>query len=117
MCGRIHGSYFGDPDRFDSHNIQDTSIRSRSANTLISNNYVDGISLTHGSMNEHHNWTLSAIANFPTNITDICSVCASNKPSYGGMDYFCDVIDQSKDSCSPRQIWGSGQCIGSNIFF
>ena len=118
VCGTIHGSYFGDPDGFDSHNIMDRSIRSRSADTPISGNYVDGISLTHGSMNEHHIWTLSAKVNF-ANPTEICSVCANNKPSYVGMDYSCDVVgtQSCKDNCSPRQIWGSGQCIGNNTFY
>ena len=109
VCGTIRGSYFGNPDGFGLHG--------RSVNTLLNGNYVDGISLTHGSMNEHHIWTLSAIVNFVTNPTDICSVCASNKPSYVGMDYSCDVVDQCKDNCSPRQIWGSGQCIGNNTFY
>ena len=114
VCGTIHGSYFGDPDGFDSH----SSIRSRSGNTPVNGNYVDGISLTHGSMNEHHIWTLSAIVNF-ANPTLICSVCASNKPNYVGMDYSCDVLGTRacKSGCSPRQIWGSGQCIGNNTFY
>ena len=112
VCGTIHGSYFGDPDGFDSH----SSIRFRSADTPINGNYVDGISLTHGSMYEHHIWTLSAIVNF-ANPTDICSVCASNKPSYVGMDYSCDVVERCKVNCSPRQIWVSGQCIGNNTFY
>ena len=112
VCGTIHGSYFGDPDGFDSH----SSIRSRFADTLINRNYVDGISLTHGSMNKHHIWTLSAIVNFKHN-SERCSVCASNKPSYVGMDYSCDVVERCKSNCSPRQIWGSGQCIGSNTFY
>ena len=114
VCGTIHGSYYGDPDGFDSH----STIRSRSADTPINYNYVDGISLTHGSMYEHHIWTLSAIVNF-VNPTDICSVCTSNKPSYVGMDYSCDVVGTQKCGigCSPRQIWGSGQCIGNNTFY
>ena len=113
VCGTIHGSYLGDPDGFDSH----STIRSRSATTPLNGNYVDGISLTHGSMNEHHIWTFSAIVNFATNPTDICSVCAGNKPSYVGMDYSCDVVEHCKGNCSPRQIWGSGQCIGNNTFY
>ena len=110
VCGTIYGSYFGDPDGFGLHGL-------RSANTSLNGNYVDGISLTHGSMNEHHIWTLSAIVNFATNPTDICSVCANNKPSYVGMDYSCDVVEHCKGNCSPRQIWGNGQCIGNNTFY
>ena len=109
VCGTIHGSYYGDPDGFGLHGL-------RYANTPINGNYVDGISLTHGSMNEHHIWTLSAIVNF-VNPTDMCSVCASNKPSYVGMDYSCDVVERCRSNCSPRQIWGSGQCIGNNTFY
>ena len=112
VCGTIHGSYYGDPDGFDSY----STIRSRSADTPINDNYVDGISLTHGSMNEHHIWTLSAIVNF-ANPTDMCSVCVNNKPSYVGMDYSCVVVEQCRGSCRSRQIWGSGQCIGSNTFY
>ena len=119
VCGTIHGSYYGDPDGFDSHS-KDTTIRTTPpAITPLNGNYVDGISLTHGNMNEHHIWTLSAIVNFATNPADICSVCASNKPSYVGMDYSCDVLGTRacKSGCSPRQIWGTGQCIGNNTFY
>ena len=112
MCGTIHGSYFGDPDGFNSH----SSIRSRSSDTPLNGNYVDGISLTHGSMSKHHIWTLSAIVNF-ANPTDMCSVCDDNKPSYVGMDYSCDVVERCKGNCSPRQIWGSVRCIGNNTFY
>ena len=112
VCGTIHGSYFGNPDGFDSH----SSIRSRSANTPLNDNYVDGISLTHGSFSEHRIWTLTATVDF-ANPTDICSVCASNKPIYVGMDYFCDVVKECNSNCSPRQIWDSGQCIGNNTFY
>ena len=113
VCGTIHGSYFGDPDGFDSHS------HIRSADISLNGNYVDGISLTHGSMKEHHIWTLSAIVNFATNPPDICSVCTSNKPNFVGMDYSCDVVGTQKCGigCSPRQIWGSGQCIGNNTFY
>jgi len=45
-------------------------------------------------------------------------VCDSNKPSYVGMDYSCGAVEEcSINSCSPRQIWGSGQCIGNNTFY
>ena len=69
-------------------------------------------------MNEHHIWTLSAIVNF-ANPAVICSVCASNKPSYVGMDYSCDVLgtQSCKNNSGLRQIWGSGQCIGNNTFY
>ena len=113
VCGTIHGSYFGEPDGLNSY----TSVRSRSAGTPLNGNYVDGISLTHGSMYEHHIWTLSAIVNFATNPTDVCSICDDNKPSYVGMDYSCDVVERCNGNCSPRQIWGSGQCIGNNTFY
>ena len=112
VCGTIHGSYFGDPDGFGLHGL-------RSANTPLKGNYVDGISLTHGSMNEHHIWTFSAIVNYDSNPTDICSVCARIKPNYVGLDYSCDVLGTQpcRNNCSPRQIWGSGQCIGNITFY
>ena len=69
-------------------------------------------------MNEHHIWTLSAIVNFANNPTDICSICTSNKPSYVGMNYSCDVlVEQCKGNCSPRQIWCSDECIGNSTVY
>ena len=67
-------------------------------------------------MNKHHIWTLSAIVNF-ANPTDTCSVCKDNKLSYVGMDYSCDVVEQCRDSCSPRQICDDNQCKGSNTLY
>ena len=111
VCGTIHGSYFGNPDGFVSH----SSIRPipPATKTPLNGNYVDGISLTHG-MKEHHIWTLSATIK-PTG--ECPSVCDKNKPTYVGMDYSCDVVDECKINCSPRQIWGSDQCIGNNTFY
>ena len=60
---------------------------------------------------------LSAIVNFVINPTDICSVCASNKPSYVGMDYSCDVVGRQRCENNCRLMWGSGQYIGNNKFY
>ena len=49
-------------------------MKPKFTNTPRNANYVDGISLTQGSMNEHHMWTLSAIINFATNPTDVCTI-------------------------------------------
>jgi len=35
------------------------------------------------------------------------------------MDFSCDVVEECfiTNSCSPRQIWRSGQYIGNNTFY
>ena len=89
VCGRIKGYQKGTPDAF----------RRTSSPLNIESNYVDGVSLTHGTSPRQHIWTfvgaISEINKHPqfkcscTN-TDISSMVPP-PPSYVGNDYFCDT--------------------------
>ena len=52
ICGMIRAYQVGTPDSFGG--------RLRTAPITIDNNYVDGISLTHGTSPRHHIWTFAA---------------------------------------------------------
>ena len=87
VCGKILGYQYRTTDAFDNH--------SRSGLLTIDSNYVDGVSLTHGSDPRQHIWTFAAAFDEVRNI----SVCpcshrrfnVSRIPvSFVGQDYFCD---------------------------
>ena len=84
VCGRIIGYQIGHPNSF-------TYSPGRSINT----NYVDGISVTHGSPRQHI-WTFAAgledhyRGNFETCPCVTGSTVGRNIPSFVGQDYFCE---------------------------
>ncbi len=49
VCGKIIAYQYGSPDAF--------AVHGRPPNPTIDSNYVDGISLTHGSTPRKHIWT------------------------------------------------------------
>ena len=86
VCGRITGYQKGTPDAFYNH---------YSRNSFITSAYVDGVSITHGSL-RHHIWTFAA-ANDQMRADQWrcpCSRCNRNftgrVPYFVGNDYFCD---------------------------
>ena len=88
VCGRIKGYQKGSPDAF-----------YRTSSPLnIESNYVDGVSLTHGTSKQHI-WTFAgAISENNENPTSKCPCINTNissmvphPPSYVGKDYFCDT--------------------------
>jgi hypothetical protein len=92
VCGKIIAYQYASPDAFD--------IIYRNHNeTTINDNYVDGISLTHGNPRTHI-WTFAAapderIATAPWSCPCInihnYSGPAAQPPSFVGNDYFCDT--------------------------
>ena len=83
VCGKIIAYQFASPDAF-SH---------RGNVITIDENYVDGISLTHGNP-RHHIWTFAAVAD---ELGSACPCVSSNSirfsspPAFVGEDYFCDT--------------------------
>ena len=92
VCGKIIGYQQKSPDAFH---------RFISGQTTIDSNYVDGISLTHGSSPREHIWTFAAA--LQEDISDpayhrfLCPCANVNNPaptappSFVGYDYFCDT--------------------------
>ena len=93
VCGKIIAYQVGSPNTFAGTN--DSHIRV----TNIDTNYVDGVSLTHGSPRSHI-WTFAAgldeypgsfvYSNCPCTDTTQSS-SATPPPEYVGDDYFCDT--------------------------
>ena len=93
VCGKIIGYQQKSPDAFH---------RFISGQTTIDSNYVDGISLTHGSSPREHIWTFAAALqediSAPANShQSVCPCTNTNNPaptappSFVGQDYFCDT--------------------------
>ena len=94
VCGKIIAYQDASPDAF----------RSRVNNHSIDNNYVDGISLTHGSNPREHIWTFAAALdevgtlpfdNCPCTNTNL-NASASRPPSFVRNDYFCDTASENR---------------------
>ena len=84
VCGRIIGYQIGDPESF-----------TRSPGRSINTNYVDGISVTHGSPRQHI-WTFAAGLEDQQGVhTGTCpcvtrSITGRRIPSFVGQNYFCE---------------------------
>ena len=92
VCGRIEGLIFGAVDGF-----------VRASNADVDGNYVDGVSLTHGTPRQHI-WTFAAT--FTEQST--CS-CSNNIPLSVRNDYFCDTRQRGPNSVA---VWGGTDCDG-----
>ena len=101
VCGRIRGYQFGATAAFHAHNYYNRSIDEQ---------YLDGISLTHGRAGmRQHIWTFAAgineyagdlpLATCPCDTLDYSTV-----PPFVGNDYFCESAETSRwsyiGSCS-----------------
>ena len=91
ICGIVEATWFGFPDGFTGN--------TRSSNTTINDNYVDGISLTYGSTsNRNHIWTFIADGYLTARQS-----CPRNIPDYLGNSYSCLINENlcsSNNSCS-----------------
>ena len=110
VCGRITAYQKGTTDAFNNHYIHNSSI---------SSTYVDGVSVTHGSL-KHHIWTFAA-ANDQMRADQWrcpCSRCDQNftgrVPSFVGNDYFCDsgtlLFPDPKQAYTTNPIWDGSGC-------
>ena len=92
ICGKIVGYQLGLPEAFQ---------QGRS----IDDQYVAGVSLTHGQSPRQHIWTFvnARTEGFNNNDFDICpctrnnSVYTGTLPSFMGEDYFCDTAIRDDD--------------------
>ena len=114
ICGKIIAYQFGSPDAFGTH--------IRPLPNSINDNYVDGISLTHGSP-RHHIWTFAAAldedtSSFPQYNCPCTDTRTKNRathpPTFVGNDYFCDTASKNHFqnnllySCDP--LWDGAGC-------
>ena len=120
VCGKINAYQVGNTDAFDT-------TYGRVSNTDIDSNYVDGVSLTHGSNPRRHIWTFVAAVNDDYQIPAPNSTCQCVRPgdrrimappSFVGMDYFCDTGSQSGAQNgvfhSDDPLWDSAGCASTS---
>ena len=89
VCGRVIGYQYYSPDAFNSYYVN--------RGLTIDDQYVDGVSITHGSSPRKHVWTFGA-GNDESRSTQYECPCARNDtqfrgvvPPFIGQDYFCET--------------------------
>ena len=89
VCGKIVAYQYSSPDAFFS---------TLNSHLTIDQNYVDGISLTHGRNPRKHIWTFAAALdevgthpNCNCHCTNVHKTGSLSPPSFVGNDYFCDT--------------------------
>ena len=117
VCGKIIAYQYISPDAFGDHNLA-------TRNDNIDDNYVDGISLTHGSPRKHI-WTFAAALDEVGTTPYWKSYCPcqniyrtqvkSYPPSFVGNDYFCDTASDvgwefSQIFFSDDPLWDGAGC-------
>ena len=96
VCGKIIGYQQSTPDAFGPYHDN--------RSLTIDDNYVDGISLTHGRNPRKHIWTFAAALHevitggrqFLCPCTNINNPMTIPIPSYVGSDYFCDTASENR---------------------
>ena len=114
VCGTVRIHQQETPDGFQSHN--DQILRN---NQSVNQNYVDGVSLTHGTNpNRIHIWTYTAAMKFGDD-RDRCTICDEKKPFYIGTNFTCTAEYCMKGSCGFEDaIWTDGLlCFGNETFY
>ena len=97
VCGKIIGYQQGSTDAFWAYK--------RNRHLTIDDNYVDGISLTHGHNPRKHIWTFAASLHevIPVSYRQYLCPCTNIHnplsipiPPYVGSDYFCDTASEGQ---------------------
>lgn len=105
VCGRLVGYQFGVTGAFSNANV----------NTTIDDNYVDGISITHGSPRQHI-WTFASAIGEAYNSADVCPCAHTGTifvPEFVGQSYFCETGTNRADHSvlySDDPLWDGQGC-------
>ena len=103
VCGRATGYRIGSPDQF----------RSRGTITSADQNYVDGVSVTHGRP-RNHIWTFTAGHNDRFDCPCSTSTSSQIQPSFVGNNYFCEPESTSGDPLWDGQTCTTSLCCSFN---
>ena len=111
VCGKIIGYQYCTPDAFHPYFYD----RSRT----IDDQYVDGVSLTHGQRPRKHIWTFVAAHDESRSNKYVCPCTKTNAhfsgvvPSFIGQDYFCDTGSTYDARCQfyhADPLWDGSGC-------
>ena len=111
MIGRIYGRLLGSPNAFQPQSFV------RPVNATVEQNYVDGISITHGHP-RNHIWTLATSVSFISPF-NCFSHCNQNKPAFVEENFSCELHQNCgfDDVCHAHNLWSGEQCVGPSIFY
>ena len=109
VCGKIIAYQLGSTDAFKRYDQYNNIVPKE-----IHENYLDGVSLTHGSNPRKHIWSFAAALDEVATIRNSNCKCtksttaadAISPPSFVGDDYFCDTGSANK--------YADGQFYGGN---
>ena len=111
VCGKIIGYHQGLPDAFWPYY--------NNRRLTIDDQYVDGISLTHGHNPRKHIWTFVAALHEVVSNNQLYSICPCTNirntasipiPPYVGSDYFCDTVGVSRYVYPKDPLWDGTGC-------
>ena len=122
VCGKILAYQVGSTDAFGTHAGPGVRVR----NPTIEQNYVDGISLTHGHPRQHI-WTFAAALDEVGTFPSLNCRCTNTNqarrttvpPAFVGGDYFCDTGSDGQFRNSlfygDDPLWDGAGCGPQNI--
>ncbi len=104
VCGRIVSMQYGRPDGFMSFS---SDVRNAKTATL-NDNYVDGVSLTHGKKySRKHIWTFLAL-NVYLFYDEQCNKCACKRPKFiKSRQYTCSFVESCSQSTCHKTYWNN----------
>ena len=98
VCGRVIGYQYGSPDAFNT------------VSSNIDDNYVDGVSITHGAPRQH-------IWSYVADVTESNCPCLSQSIINVGDNYYCESGNPAGSYTSQLytddKLWDGQQCEGS----
>ena len=110
VCGRVIGIQYGEPNAFRPY--------FRDPNRSLEDQYVDGISLTHGQAPRTHVWTFAMVEDETQSDDEACPCTVSGVfsgliPPFIGNNYFCDTGSRTRSqyiSYLDDPLWDGAGC-------
>ena len=115
ICGKVRAYQIGTTNAFRRYHESTDAI-------TINSNYVDGVSLTHGTSPRQHIWTFAAALDRTGNFYARGSYCpcqnstqALPAPPFVGEDYFCDAGNEEfmtgETGFQTDPLWDGTDCL------
>ncbi len=115
VCGRVIGYQYKSTDAFELYLLY--------RGTSIDDNYVDGVSLTHGSLPRQHIWTFAGALDETRSNYLVCPCTRPDLtysgvvPPFVGQDYFCETGSRQRFSnifYPDDPLWDGQGCGGTS---
>ena len=116
VCGKIIGYQYGSPNAFNSYY--------NNRGLTVDDNYVDGVSLTHGQTPRKHIWTFAAALQEQISDSNACPCTKCDRPFTGqvppfiGQDYFCATGTVYRPTLlffHENPLWDGSGCYHKNV--